>query len=573
MKILKILIVIFCIFLAGCESIDFRSAYPTHYTEDLSNRKCVRIGNAIIVHHGYTTIPNEVFRALPSKYKLAGLMNHLVVVQDKIGSIRYSDIAMLPEGLPMDNEGSVRTHNSEALRIKHSREFLYKVDELRERGMLEYRLPGYTNMVAFVDDLDYEDIIENQHAKAWLSWLREYQQNTDNLSKLILEGEELQRSLDNHIQLETQLGSQIQSLESAISHSRQRARRYWEEYEILRNEGLLYTKIPGLILSDTDYVYEEDPIRVVYDNAFVDVSANGWAMNDNVKNKTLHLDTVHAYERVLAIFKNPQRYYDPVTANKVKELTRPRIASLSRSIIHQAMQSNPSAAKWLDSDHAVGISVDMSMNGMNYNVQPRDSNGNPIEPSPEAIEKYHTFQKVLKTAGLTRTKNYSDRNERNHFTLTKYARTNDGKLVDDPNREIEERRYKLKAEILEASLDASNMSGEKLNEKIRAATGNNQRILDDIGDLNERIEEKLKEIEKKQKELNNAREDEKQARKMRDKEEDRIARARRRNNNHCLVSYQLDRNAPQFKLNAVYNSVKDWDCEPRGSRRGDYGCR
>src|SRR5690606_23047160 len=101
---------------------------------------------------------------------------------------------------------------------------------------------------------------------------------------------------------------------------------------------------------------------------------------------------------------------------------------------------NPSAAGWLNSDHALGLSVDLSFNGMNYDV-------GSSTPSESQIQRYELLRSVLKDAGFVRTKEWSDTRERNHFTLATYALREDGKPRDDPNGDIAQRRNLLKGRV------------------------------------------------------------------------------------------------------------------------------
>ena len=538
--------------LIGCGTIDLSEAYKSHLTEKQLNGHRVELMTGVIIHNDYHTLPHEVFKSLPGEYRIAGLTDHLVVVQDTLGKIKFSSNIFI--GNKRGKNPSKLT-TGEYLRVLHSNAYKENIRERRNSGQIEYSIPGYMNVVAFKDSLNYEEIIQTQYAQSWISWIKEYDHNLNDLKNKLELKHNLESDINNSQNLIQHLNIEENNIKENIKKSKQRAQNLKNEYNELRKQKEFAIINYGSNLK-LKYDYEKDPLKPYYDNNLVDITNYDWNINSGVSNKTLHTSTVDAYKKANDIFKNPEKYFSKEFADKVKLLDSPEIFSASRTIIHQAtLTSNPSAAGWLNSNHAMGLSVDMTFAGKNYNTRIEN-------PTSSQFKNYEVFKKVMEKAGFVNTTSPSDWRERNHFTVEHYALKKDGQSIHDPFGERKERIYNETATFFEGFADTADFQGKELENKIKQVVGENSDLLEHVGKLEEEIENKRKKIDKYLKELEESRINEKHWEKARNKEKDRIARARRRDT-RCLSS-EMNLDAIEFKMKPITNSIKHWDCRPVG---------
>ena len=541
----------------GCKTIKFTNAYKSHFTDIQLNGHRVENQNGIIIHNDYRTLPKGIFSSLSGEFRIAGLTDHLIVIQDTLGKIKYSSKIFTGKKLPDDIKKPSKLTTGEYLRVLHSKIYKATINEKREQGFIENSIPGYMDLVAYMEPLDYDLIIQTQYAQSWISWLKEYNSNLVDLDEKQTLNKKLNADINNSNNIIKHLISEKNNIKKTIINVNARARAYKQEYERLRRqklEAVIDYKSPTNLFASYDY--EKDPLKPYYDNNLVDITNYDWQINNGVSNKTLHTSTVDAYEKANKMFKNPEKYFDTEFANKVKGLDTPEIFSASRTIIHQAtITSNPSAASWLNSNHAMGLSVDMSFAGRNYNVRSEN-------PTEAQKANYDVFKKVMEEAGFVNTEPYSDWRERNHFTVEEYSLKKDGNVIHDPFGARKERVYNEKAKFFEGFADTADFQGEKLEEKIKDVAGDNSELLKKLGNIEEEIDKKRKEIDEELKKLEKSRIDMKKWEKARNKERDRIARERRRDDRGPCLAKDMDLNAVEFKMMPITNSIKHWDCGP-----------
>lgn len=536
---ISVVVIFGAVGLSACSTISFEDAYTNAYADEERPQHRMDEAGGVTTFNDYKTLPREVYSALPPKFKVAGLTDHLVVIRDDNGYISY-----------LDGRGGNRVNLSRgvnSISFKNARAIW------RSNEWIENKLTGYFNFTAFIRDLDYDYVFEVEHEQDWSNWVIEYFENEQTLGRIDHDNTELRSDIQNA----TTTLSNLKRREADLLNSARDSRRQGDTY---RSRASLTEQEPISPLFDfttrsDSYDFDEDPFGWVYENNMADAGAENWNIQSAVENTTTHPDTVDAYNNFLDRMNNPLDYYSPEFAYRVSQLTPPSIASLSRSIIHQATLTNPSAAGWLSSNHATGIAVDLGMAGTNYNV--RQSN-----PSIAQEQNYRVFEEVLNDAGFVREVAYSDWRERNHFTLAKYAEREDGQVRPDPNGEIEKARLELRAKYFEMFSDAADLAGEELEQEIGEATNENQTLMDRASELNSDINNQKKKVEKALKDFREAEAYRKKWRKVYQQEQ---RRRRRDRNRTCFVSAeQLDEfaNQREFQMDPINNTLKHHGCGP-----------
>lgn len=531
----------------GCTAvIALRDAYPAHYSAPPMTghaphpARIVKMPG-VTIYEDYQDLPKGIFDALPPRFKVAALTDHLLVLRDDDGWLRYTP----------------KWANT-LVKAKHSQAFNRKADDLRKKGMVEYRFPGYLDMAAFIDNLDYDEVIDTEHNQAWRNWIDEFTENSATLKALSEDNQELSTDIADAVKELSNLDETSKTLDQQIKRTKASADRWEREARRLGARGLgpLEKESEASPYDyrtlDTPYEFSSDPLRTVYESGqnFRRNDA-GWSAS-GVSNPNLHTYTHDAYTSFIDRMRNPASYYSADTAARIDALSDLTLVSAARSPIHQAtLTDNPNAAGWMDSDHALGLSVDIGLTGTNYDVSGTHS--------AETRANYDLLVNVARDAGLVRTHAFSVDNERNHFTVSQTATRENGEVRLDIDHQIALARNAVQAEVFQALATAANAAGENLATEIGEATGQNAELMAQAAQLSSAISAKQEQVAEQRRELDRQRERERRWRKI-------YERFIEQQRSTCGLAIYSDAdidamtNRVEYQMSPLHNSVKHWDC-------------
>ena len=381
--------------LGACSATQMSDAYPTHFTDTADKTAAVRV-----IENKFE-VPSELLAAMPPYFQLARHVGMLSVI--------------------LDGDGYVYTGLS-----KHDRfQFAIK-SEAYKSALSKYprsryelaALPGYSHATIIHPKLDLLQAMELEVAQDWLRFFHRYYAEISNRDKLRAMVEKLQSQIDDAQRTGAHLDQEITTTRADIATMKQRIAQLIQDIAAIQFPIVENAQIPLQPLR-IRYSFEDDMFRTIYQRRLLDIRGQFGLVG--VDNPYLHSEMVEALNRANAMMRNPRAHFVPHIAELIEaaQLSPLQLASASRSILHQAVLKSATRAGYLDSRHAFGVAVDLNFMRTNYNV--RTTN-----PSAEATQNYNLLMIVLQQAGLVRSIGYQTRAERNHITLSKYARLTDG---------------------------------------------------------------------------------------------------------------------------------------------------
>lgn len=161
------------------------------------------------------------------------------------------------------------------------------------------------------------------------------------------------------------------------------------------------------------YRFKQDPFVPIYQTYLTDIVGEGFD-SEQVSNKTLDPEMIHAIHQVNVILSKP-RIYAPFLSDRIKELAIEKItiASAARSAYLQDRLSSSYKAAYLSSFHLLGLAVDLEMKDKSFDIKSHPDD-------PQIKRNYETLSMVLNLAGLV----FSEpvHLDPNHVELFKYCK-------------------------------------------------------------------------------------------------------------------------------------------------------
>ena len=395
------------IVMTGCSSVLVYNAYPTHFKseEDIACSPCF-YSLETDPKPNTRMLPKEIEGALGDEDKLTSMMGYLIILGDPKAKIII---------------------DGQSRRIRHTKAYLKAQADMLDRGFKEEVIPGYLGYTTYKPNItNWAQVLENEYANQWLLFLKNYLETNELIAKLEKEEKELRASVSNSQLAVNSLNERLSRINSGIASADNQLQQINAWFSSSKFDGGVGYE-PWVLFPKYKYHFNNDIFKPVYERSMENVS--GRFATSNVENPYLDHETVVAMDLANKIILNPHAYFHKDIADTIRDanLSPLVLSSASRSILQQATLQASYRASWLNSMHALGLGVDISMNGTNYDVR----NGS---PTTQSTNNFKLLRMVMLKAGFVNPVGYSNHYERNHFVLAQYSPTELG----GPNEQFDE---------------------------------------------------------------------------------------------------------------------------------------
>ena len=169
------------------------------------------------------------------------------------------------------------------------------------------------------------------------------------------------------------------------------------------------------------YDFGKDPLAPFYRENLAPIQGKNFDSHQ-VSNKHLDPRMIDALEKLNRLLDDPSSLPDKTEATLKKSgLKKVTIASASRSPSHQASLGSSYRAAPFNSNHLLGMAVDLEMKGKPFDIKRRGK-------EPQVIETYEALKETMAIAGLY----FSEpvKKDPNHVELLAWSRKSDHPSYD-----------------------------------------------------------------------------------------------------------------------------------------------